>query len=143
MAMTETRRPVHLAVLIGVSASAYAVSLAGVTALQSATDTRIAAERAPAGHAADVLARDHDALEASLGEANQAYQRAADRYTALGPRMVDMEASLATLGKRVSKVTGAANALPGHISLPTISTSTRYVTRTQTKVVHATSGASG
>jgi hypothetical protein len=145
MAMTEARRPVHLAVLIGISASAYAVSLAGVTALQSATDTRIAAERAPAGHAADVLARDHDALEASLDDANQAYERAAGRYTELGPRMADMEASLATLGKRVSKVTGAANALPGHVSLPTISTSssTRYVTRTQTKVVHATSGASG
>lgn len=146
-AMTESRRPVHLAVLIGVSASAYAVSLAGVTALQSATDTRIAAERAPAGHAADVLARDHDELEASLDEATQAYMRAADRYAGLGPRMVDMETSLATLGKRVAKVTGAANALPGRVSvsvsLPTISTSTRVVTRTQTKVVHAKTGASG
>lgn len=143
--MTESRRPVHLAVLIGVSASAYAISLAGVTALQSATDTRIAAERAPAGHAADVLARDHDELEASLDEATQAYMRAADGYAGLGPRMVDMETSLATLGKRVAKVTGAANALPGRVrvSLPTISTSTRVVTRTQTKVVHAKTGASG
>lgn len=142
-AMTESRRPVHLAVLVGVSASAYALSLAGVTALQSATDTRIAAERAPAGHAADVLARDHDRLEASLNVATQTYALAADRYAGIGPRMVDMEASLEDLGKRVSKVTGAANALPGHVSLPTISTSTRFVTRTQTKVVHAKTGASG
>ena len=114
--------------LIGVSASAYAVSLAGVTALQSSTDARIAAEPAPAGHAADVLARDHDALEASLNGAAQAYTLAADRYAAIGPRLTDMETSLADLSKRVSKVTGAANALPGHVNLPTISTSTRVIT---------------
>ena len=86
---------------------------------------------------------DHDALEASLDGAAQAYALAADRYAAIGPRLTDMETSLADLSKRVSKVTGAANALPGHVSLPTISTSTRVVTRTQTKVVHATTGASG
>jgi hypothetical protein len=141
--MTERRRPVHLAVLVGVSASAYAASLAGVTALQSATDTRIAADRAPAGHAADVLASGHDRLEVSLDAASRAYTLAADRYAALGTRLVDMETSLDALGKRVEKVSGAANALPGHVSLPTIrsTTSTRVVTRT--KVVHATTGASG
>ena len=47
--MTEPRRPVHLAVLVGMSASAYAISLAGVAALQSDTDARVAADRAPAG----------------------------------------------------------------------------------------------
>ena len=52
-----------------------------------------------------------------------------------------MEASLEDLGTRVEKVSGAANALPGRVSLPTISTTTKVVTRT--KVVHATTGASG
>ena len=60
--MTESRRPIHLAVLVGVSAGAYAISLAGVTALQSTTDARIAAERAPADHAVDVMAVGHDRL---------------------------------------------------------------------------------
>jgi hypothetical protein len=139
--MTESRRPVHLAVLVGVSASAYAISLAGVAALQSATDARVAADRAPAGHAADALASGHDQLETSLDEATRAYAAAADRYARLGTRLIDMETSLEDLGTRVEKVSGAAKALPGRVSLPTISTSTRVVTRT--KVVHATTGASG
>jgi hypothetical protein len=139
--MTETRRPVHLAVLVGASATAYAVALAGVTALQSATDARIAAERAPAGRAADLLARGHDELETTLDQATRTYGLAAGRYAQLGTRLVDMETSLDDLGKRVAKVTGAAKALPGHVSLPAITTSTRVVTRT--KVVHATTGASG
>jgi hypothetical protein len=140
-AMTDTRRPVHLAVLVGLSATAYAISLAGVTALQSATDARIAADRAPAGRAADLLASGHDELEMTLDYATQSYGLAAGRYAELGTRIVDMETSLADLEKRVGKVTGAAKALPNHVSLPTISTSTRVVTRT--KVVHATTGASG
>jgi hypothetical protein len=123
------------------SASAYAISLAGVAALQSATDARVAADRAPAGQAADALASGHDRLERSLDEATRAYTDAADRYARLGTRLIDMEVSLENLGTRVEKVSGAANALPGRVSLPTISTTTRVVTRT--KVVHATTGASG
>jgi hypothetical protein len=141
--MTEPRRPVHLAVLVGVSAGAYAAALAGVTALQSATDARITAERAPAGHAVDVMAGDADELETSLDAATHAYTVAAGRYERLVPQLTGLETSLDALGKRVSKVTGAANALPGqvNVSLPRVSTSTRTVTRT--KVVHATTGASG
>lgn len=139
--MTETRRPVHLAVLVGVSASAYAISLAGVAALQSATDARVAADRAPAGQAADALATGHDELERSLDEASRAYVLSSGRYARVGTGLVDMEASLDALGTRVEKVSGAANALPGRVSLPAISTSTRVITRT--RVVHATTGASG
>lgn len=141
--MTEPRRPVHLAVLVGVSAGAYAAALAGVTSLQSATDARIAAERAPAQHAVDVMASGADELETSLDAATYAYTVAAGRYARLAPQLADMEASLDQLGKRVEKVTGAANALPGrvNVSLPRVSTSTRTVTRT--KVVHTTTGASG
>lgn len=139
--MTESRRPVHLAVLVGVSASAYAVSLAGITALQSATDTRITAERAPAGHAADVMTSGHDALDTSLDDVTRIYADAAGRYERLAPRLTEVETALDTLGQRVEKVTGAANALPGRVSLPQINVSTRTVTRT--RVVHATTGASG
>ena len=139
--MTDSRRPIHLAILAAASASAYAVSLAGVTALQSATDARISAERAPAGQAADMMTTEHDQLESSLDEASHAYAMAAGRYAALAPQLEDMEISLDGLGRRVHKVTGTANSLPGHVSLPKVTTSTRVVTRT--KVVHATTGASG
>jgi hypothetical protein len=141
--MSDSRRPVHLAVLVGASASVYAISLAGVTALQSATDARLIAERAPADHAADVMARGHDELEDSIDDATRTYATAAGRYARLAPRLADMETSLDAFGRQVQKVTGAANALPGRVSLPTIhaSTTTRTVTRTRT--VHATTGASG
>lgn len=139
--MTERRRPVHLAVLVGMSASAYAVSLAGVAALQSATDGQVAADRAPVGRAADALATGHDQLERSLDEASRAYVVSSERYARVGTELVDMETSLDALGTRVEKVSGAAKALPGRVTLPTISTSTRVITRT--RVVHATTGASG
>lgn len=139
--MTESRRPIHLAVLVGVSAGAYAISLAGVTALQSTTDARIAADRAPADHAVDAMAVGHDRLESSIDDTMRAYRLAADRYAGVGSELEAVETSLDDLGARVEKVTGAANALPGRVSLPKITTSTRTVTRT--KVVHATTGASG
>jgi hypothetical protein len=123
------------------SASAYAISLAGVAALQSATDAGVAADRAPVGQAADALATGHDRLERSLDEASRAYVLSSERYARVGSGLVEMEASLDALGTRVEKVSGAANALPGRVRLPTISTATRVITRT--KVVHATTGASG
>ena len=64
-AMTD-RRPVHLAVLVGASAGAYAISLAGVTALQSATDAPRRGRRGPASHAVDIVASGHDGLQTSI-----------------------------------------------------------------------------
>ena len=138
--MTD-RRPVHLAVLVGASAGVYALSLAGVTALQSASDARLAADRGPASHAVDIVAAGHDGLQSSIDGATGAFTVAADRYATLADRLTAMEASLDKLGQRVAKVSGAAGALPGRVSLPTIHASTPAATRT--KVVHATTGASG
>lgn len=139
--MTERRRPVHLAVLVGVSTSAYAITLAGVTALQSGADASVIADRAPAAHAAEQLADGHDRIEDRLETAQRSYVAAAARYDRLGPSMTDMESGLDALGRRVTKVSGAANALPGRVKLPSLSSGTRVVTRTT--VVHATTGASG
>jgi len=139
--MTEPRRPLHLAVLAGISASAYAISLAGVTALQAATDADLAADRAPAARAADLMASGHDDIETTLDDATRAYTAAAARYSQLVPQLEQMEGQLDQLAKRTGTVSGAANALPGRVSLPTISSSTRTVTRT--RVVHTTTGASG
>jgi len=140
--MAERPRPVHLAVLVGLSTSTYAISLAGVTALQSVTDARVIAQRAPAVQAASLMTAGHDRLEDRLEGAQRAYAMAAGRYARLGPAMADMEDALDTLGKRVTKVSGAMNSMPGRVRLPSIGGgSTRVVTRTT--VVHATTGASG
>jgi hypothetical protein len=139
--MTERRRPVHLAVLVGVSTSAYAISLAGVTALQSDADASVIADRAPAARAAEQLTTGHDRIEDALETAQRSYVAAATRYDRLGPSMTDMESALESLGRRVTKVSGAANALPGRVKLPSLSGGTRVVTKTT--VVHATTGASG
>jgi hypothetical protein len=138
--MTDARRPAHLAVLLGASAGIYAVSLAGVTALQSATDQAVIDERAPLGAATTSLSDGHDALEGDLERAARAYGDAAAGYDRLGPRLDAMETSLDALAGTVSQVSGAAKALPGHVTLPVV---TRTVTTAAAPVTHATTGASG
>ena len=43
--MTDSRRPLHLAVMFGASTALYAVSMAGVSALQSDADRALDARR--------------------------------------------------------------------------------------------------
>jgi hypothetical protein len=136
----EARRPIHLFVLIGASASAYALSLAGVTGLQSAADGALIDARAPIGAAADRVGSSHDDLDAVVSSAAKTYAGAADRYSALAAQLVEVEAALDALAGRVSKVKGAADALPTRISLPRVTVS---APRTSKPVVHATTGASG
>jgi len=138
--MTDARRPAHLAVLLGASAGIYAVSLAGVTALQSATDRAVMDERAPLGAATSTLAGGHDAVETDLERAVRAYGTAVASYDQLGSRLDAMETSLDALAGTVSQVSGAAEALPGHVALPAV---TRTVTTRAAPVTHATTGASG
>jgi hypothetical protein len=139
--MTDARRPTHLAVLLGASAGIYAVSLAGVTALQSATDQARIDARAPIDSATLSLSGGHDAIETELDRADRAYAEAAARYDRLGPRLDGLGTSLDALAGTVSQVSGAAKALPGRVSLPKV---TRTVTtRVAAPATHATTGASG
>ena len=138
--MTDARRPAHLVVLLGASAGMYAVSLAGVTALQAATDRAVIDDRAPLDAATTSLAGGHDALESDLDRATRAYGDAAAGYDRLGPRLDAMEESLDALAGSVSQVSGAALALPAHVALPKV---TRTVTTRSAPVTHATTGASG
>ncbi len=139
MATTEPRRPVHLAVLVGLSAGAYAASLAGVTALQSSTDRQTTEARAPIDAVAAAMAARHDRLEADVNRAADAYTVAAKQYDQLSKGLGAMESSLDQLSSRVSLVTGAANALPGHVSLPNIKVSVPHTSA----AAHAASGGSG
>lgn len=138
--MTDSRRPVHLAVLLGASAGIYAVSLAGVAMLQSSTDQTLIDDRAPLDSATSSLASGHDALDSDLESAARVYGDAAARYDRLAPRLDGMESSLDALAGSVSDVSGAAKALPGRVALPRV---TRSVSASRAPVTHAKTGASG
>ena len=86
--MTDDRRPIHLAVLIGVSAGAYAATLAGVTGLQAASDAHVRAQRAPIDLASAISADDHAELESAIEAAARRYAVLADRYRRAG---IDLE----------------------------------------------------
>jgi hypothetical protein len=128
-AATATRRPVHVAVAVGMTAGLYAVSLAGVTALQHDTDARLAAERAPASAAVEALRSTHDALEADLVGLSAGYSGAAETYRVVADRIGAHESALTSLGTRVAAVEGSASSLrvPAVPRLPTLSTRTVVV----------------
>ena len=140
--MTEKRQPVHLAMLVGLSASAYAGSLAVVTMLQSTTDVAIAAERAPIREIADAITAGHDDLETTVAYAARRYGLVTDRYGALLPELSQAEAALDGLAKTTSAVTDSALALPSHVSLPALPAAARIV-RVAAPATRATTGASG
>lgn len=111
------RRPVHVVVAVGMTAGLYALSLAGVTALQSAANAQLAADHAPAAGAVAGLKSAHDAMEASLGTLAGAYARAADGYRVIAKGITGHEQKLAALGQQVQAAAGSAAAL----SVPTLS----------------------
>ena len=138
--MTERRRPLHVAVMVGASTALYALSMAGVTAIQSNNDRALMVRQSPAQAAVTRLRNGHDRLEAAIEQAAGDYDRAAGGYDALTPRMTEMETSLEKLAGRVTTVSGAARALPGRVSIPVFS---RTVTRTSTASKPKTSSSTG
>ncbi len=139
--MTEARRPIHLVVMVGAATTAYAMSLAGVTALQSETDRAFMARQSPAEQAAARLGDGHDRLEADVDRASKAYADSAARYAELTATLESLEASMEQFAGRVQSVSGAARALPARVSLPPV---TRTITITSSKPrVTASTGASG
>jgi hypothetical protein len=140
--MSDQRRPIHLAVLVGLSASAYAGSLAVVTTFQSTTDATVSAAREPIRAAADVIAAGHDELEALVVDAARRYGLLGDQYGALLPEFTQVETSLDALATSTAKVSNSAQALPTRVSLPKLVSAPR-ITRVAAPTSHATTGASG
>lgn len=138
--MTEHRRPLHVGVFLGLSAGAYALSLATVTALQAQSEASVMADRAPTSRAIVELAAQHDLLEADARDAGLLYERATGAYDRVGRTLGDVEAQLGTLARVVEAVDGAARALPDRVALPPVS---RAITRVGPPAVHATTAASG
>jgi hypothetical protein len=139
--MTERRvPPAHLLVLVGVSAGAYAVSLAAVTGVQSAADARLHAQRDPIRLAADAARADHDALESAVGRATERYDALARRYAEATGTLADVEGALDTLATRAAGLTETAASLPTRFTLPAVRSAPRNVSPPKT---HTTTRGSG
>src|SRR6187401_1509103 len=77
--MTDAQRPLHLAIMLGASTALYAGSLACVALLQSDADRALTERQAPAKDAVARIHVGHDRLDAAIGQAADAYARAASR----------------------------------------------------------------
>lgn len=140
-AMTERRHPVHLAVLVGASTAAYAISLAGITALQSNTDQALIRLRTPSQEAAVRISDGHDRLQAEVELSASVYAGSAARFDELSAGLSSLDTSLEQYAGRMAKVSGAARALPARVSLPSVS---RSATSTRSRpATSASTGASG
>ncbi|MEO8470201.1 MAG: hypothetical protein ABI573_11125 [Chloroflexota bacterium] len=139
-AVRSIRLPAHLGVLMGLSAGAYALCLAGVTGLQSMSEAQLAVDRAPAIETIRAVQQDHDQLEARLATARSAYGAAAEAYRASGTGFAAMEARLNELATLMTEISGTTATLPSSVKLPSVSKS---VSRGAAPAVHATTTASG
>ncbi len=141
-ARTEPRRPVHIAVIVGLSAGAYAAALAGVTSLQSASERALVANSDPAAEALELLQEHHDRLDARLAAAGVSYDAAAAAYQGVTEGLGALETRLGTLAKKVSKVQSGAAWAPSSSSwrAPTVSS---RAARSTGSTSHATTCASG
>lgn len=132
------RLPVQLAVAFGATTGLYAASLAVVTGLQADHDRTIAASRSTVASDVGLLGDANDLLAAELDRAVAAYDAAASAYASSSEALVGHEERLSTLGSEVSKVTGAAAALPKGVPLARVSRAAGRSAPT----AHATTGAS-
>ena len=135
--MTEKRRPLHIAGLIGLTASIYAVNLAAVTAMQAGTDSATAAQAAaqavPAQATLDAL-RAHDAnVAAAIQRASNGLKSGAAQYSQASRNLDALEQRLSGLGKSAGSLK----------SLPAVPSGVGGGGVTAAPVTHTTTGASG
>ena len=84
--------PARAGMLLGASAAVYAVTLAGVSALQSSSDAAIAARRQPYLDAIAATRATNDALEAALLAADAEARALASEYAAVGANVAEYQA---------------------------------------------------
>jgi hypothetical protein len=112
--------PARAGLLLGASAAVYAVSLAGVSALQADTDAQAIAARAPYLEEITRLEAANDELERVLLKADAEARALAADYGAVGVTVTDYQARLDTLAGLVAEVEGSVAALPARIKLPNV-----------------------
>ena len=137
---TDTHRGLHIGVLVGVSTAAYATVLAGVTALQSATDGTLIAARDPIARTLGAVASDHHALERRLRSATDRYSSIAGEYADLGPAIDDLELRLDQLAATTRRVGASAAQLPARVALPSVRSAPDRITAPTTHAVTRASG---
>lgn len=137
---TTDRKPVHVAVAIGLTTGIYAASLAAVTALQANHDRAMAAGRAPVAAAMESLGDANDRLTRGVDASVASYEAAATGYRALTDDLAALESRLADLGGAVGAVRGSMAALPSRVALPSVG---RVASRSTASRTQATTGASG
>jgi hypothetical protein len=98
---TDSKRPYHLGVALGLSAGIYAGSLAAVSMLQFEHDRDLIADRAPVRDAIELLGRNHDAMAASLDRAGAAYEGASARYAELATGLEALHADVVGLSDKL------------------------------------------
>ena len=138
-AAAEVKRPYHLGVLLGISAGAYAVSLAGVTWLEASSEAATAAVRAPAAAAIAQVAAQNDRLERAHAGVGERLTATGDDYGAAATLLADLEDQLGTLSATIGAIEGQSLKLPTRIALPS---APRAAAAAKPRTV-ATSGASG
>ncbi len=138
--LRSVRTPPHIGILLGLSTGAYAMTLGGVTLLQSISEAALIADRTPAVAAIQILQQQHTVLDQRLARARSAYEQAAAAYASGGTDVATLEASLAELASAVSEIKGSAASLPTSFRLPAISTSVRAI---KAPAVHTNTAASG
>ncbi len=137
--MAETRRPIHLGIAVGVSASLYAVSLAAVTGLQSTANRQASDAYAPAVASMDQLDGANGDLAARLDAARTAFNASVSSFSEVVARVPGFEARLKALAGTVTKIHGASVSMPTGAALPRVS-GAGTVSKPS---VHVTTSASG
>lgn len=139
----EARRPDHLGVLLGISAAAYAVSLAGVTGLQSAADQAAAGGTAPVAAAIASARTTHDTLERQVAAADDRLVKLGATYAETASRLSAYQDRVDALASSVATLEGTTLKLPTRISLPSAPRIPSVSVAAPKPAAHATTGASG
>ncbi len=113
--------PARAGMLIGASAALYAVTLAGISVIQSRDDASRAAAQAPLLQAVAETRAANDALAARIEAANGSVSAVIAEYGSTGADVATYQARLDSLAALVAEVRGSAAALPSRIKLPTVS----------------------
>jgi uncharacterized membrane protein YgcG len=111
----DPKRPYHVAVAIGVTTSAYAVSLMAASTIQIQHDRALIEDREPVAAAIVVLADHHDDMASRLELARARYTEGADGYGALVARLDSLRARLRSVDKAVTAIERANNVLAANI----------------------------
>jgi hypothetical protein len=100
----ETRRPLHIPVIVGVSAGLYAASLVACNTLQFATDRALIADRQPVAEAIDALRSHHARMTETLAAATERYSEAVGGYEGLTSDTEALRGRLAALAQEIAAI---------------------------------------